>query len=151
MRKNICAVIIIAVCFVFVPEKSFAEDPSETRLLDDLLGHIYATEKICGDFQWALDYFERFDKKRNWENLQLARAALVIAKVSIEKTVQPKQKITADDYKKFMNRKINVSFLEAMQEEFKANQTTLLNACKLIETRRKTACLSYGDIRRNIV
>lgn len=69
MRKNICAVILIAACFVFAPGKSCAEDTSEIRLLNDLIGHIYVTEKICGDIQWALDYIDRFDRKRNWENL----------------------------------------------------------------------------------
>ena len=120
---------IIAACFVFVPEKSCAEDPSEVRLLNDLLGYIYCAETICGDIQWVLDYIDRFDSEKNWENLQLARAALVIAKSDIEKTRLPKPEITADDYKKFMRRRIDVSFLESLGSAFKATQTTILNDC----------------------
>lgn len=129
MRKNILAAVLIAACLVFPPGKSCAEDPSEVRLLNDLLGYIYSTEIICSDIQWVIDYFERFDREKNWENLQLARAALVIARADIEKTKLPKPEFTADDYKKFMKRKIDVSFMENFEYTFKAAQTTILNDC----------------------
>ena len=129
MRKNILAAVLIAACLVFPPGKSCAEDPSEVRLLNDLLGYIYSTEIICSDIQWVIDYFERFDREKNWENLQLARAALVIARADIEKTKLPKPEFTADDYKKFMKRKIDVSFMESFEYTFKAAQTTILNDC----------------------
>ena len=46
-------------------------------MLNDLLAYIYNREIICSDIKWILDSFEKFDRERTWESLQIARQDII--------------------------------------------------------------------------
>ena len=105
-------------------------DQSETRMLNDLLGYIYQSELIYSNLQWVLDYFEKFERERNWETLQLARASLAIAKSDTAKHSLPALEMTIEDQKELMKHGIDVNFLADLDLHFTANKTSLINTFK---------------------
>ena len=106
-----------------------AEDSAEVVALNDLLGWVYQNEIIYADIQWVLESFERFESERSWESLQLARAALSIAKRDIESRSLPKPAMTSDDQSALMKRGIDLSFMSGLEASFRADQITALNTC----------------------
>ena len=105
------------------------ESTAEVKMLNDLVGYIYQSENMYGDMQWVLDAFERFDAEKSWENLQLARASLAIAKDNISMYSLPESEMTVEDQMELMRRGIDVSFMENMEAAFEGEKTTLLNTC----------------------
>ena len=91
-------------------------------MLNDLLAYIYNREIICSDIKWILDSFEKFDRERTWESLQIARQDII-------KCELPALEMTQDDIKKLMNHKIDVNFLGNLGLVFKAEKTSELNTC----------------------
>lgn len=108
-----------------------SEDQSEKTLLNDLLGYIYHSEIIHSDILWVLDYFESFDREKNWENLQLARAALSIAKKNIA-AHKLHAKNTIADRRSFMKRGIDPSPFENLERKFRFKQNSLMIACQAL-------------------
>ena len=133
MKKKIFAFVIAALLlFILVPEKVCAEDKSdesEVRMLNDLLAYIYHREIICRDIKWILDSFEKFDRERTWESLQIARVTVQIAKEDIIKRKLPALEMTEDDMKKLINHKIDVSFLSNEALIFASEKTADINTC----------------------
>ena len=115
---------------IFIKQTIISDDnKSEARMLNDLLAYIYNREIICSDIKWILDSFEKFDRARTWESLQIARATVQIARQDIIKCELPALEMTQDDIKKLMNHKIDVNFLSNLGLVFKAEKTSELNTC----------------------
>ncbi|MBQ8693919.1 MAG: toll/interleukin-1 receptor domain-containing protein [Synergistaceae bacterium] len=106
-----------------------ADVTPETRMLNDLIGYIYNCEVIYKDLKWALEYCEDFNRKKDWTSLQLARASLAIAKSAISRRGLDKRAMTAEDYKYFMSRRIDVNFLYDLESLFKAEHLHCINSC----------------------
>ena len=129
MKKFMLIVLVVIVMFSSVSTGVHAEDESVNRLLNDLFGYIYQCEVMCSDILWISDAFDRFDRERNWESLQLARAAVTIATGDIERCKLPELELTAEDRKNFMKRGIDINFLGNMKQMFEAEKTTHKNIC----------------------
>ncbi len=102
---------------------------AETRMMHDLLMYILQHEIIYADIQWALDAFDRFDAQKNWENLQLARSSLAIARLDISKHGWRDSEMMPEDQIELMSRGVDVSFLENAESMFEGEKTTLMNEC----------------------
>ena len=138
MTKRIPALFLVAVILltaVQVPVPAAAELPDEavTRLLNDLIGFLYQEEIMCGDLQWVLDAFERFDRERSWESLLLARAQLSLAEQDIASLKMDEAAMTADDALLFLNTGIDVSFMEKSAASFQLTQSYCLNICNNLQ------------------
>ena len=127
---KIFALLLIVVFSVFCAFKAAAaESQAEIRTLNDLLSYVYYDEIIHADIQWVTESFKRFDREKNWESLQLARAALVIAKRDIERLSLPEAEMTSEDRAQLMSHGIDLSFVSRLGTLFRANQITALNTC----------------------
>lgn len=130
MKMRIFAFALSVMCFaVSTSGLAFAEDSAEVRALNDLLGYVYKNEIIHSDIQWILKAFKRFDSERSWETLQLARAALSIAKKDIEGLTPPETEMTSADRTELIKRGIDLSFLSGTITSFRAEQISALNTC----------------------
>ena len=133
MKMKVFVFVLVGLCCVFAFCLSFsssAEDHAEVVALNDLLGCVYQSEVIYADLQWVLEAFERFENERSWESLQLARAALSIAKRDIESRSLPKLAITSDEQAALMKRGIDLSFMSGFEASFSAEQIGALNTCR---------------------
>ena len=130
MKKGIITflVIIAIVSSSFSTEAVELEPQLEKRLITDLMMYVHKSEMMFSDILWVLDYFDRFDKARDWKSLQLARVSLSIAKSYISTDKLPSREMTANDYRELMRRKLDLGFndLEAM---FQGTQRMLINTC----------------------
>lgn len=122
---SLLLIIVFSVSCTFEP--SFAESQSEIRALNDLLSYVYYDETIHADVRWVIEAFKRFDREKNWESLQLARAALVIARRDIEILSLPKAEMTSEDRAQLMSHGIDLSFISVLETLFRADQITALN------------------------
>ena len=129
MKKLFYSVLTVIVLISSLSREVHAESESEKRLLNDLLGYVYSSEFICSDILWVADAFDRFDRERKWESLQLARAAVTIARTDIESFKFPDTELTANDRKDFMKRGIDINFMGNLREMFEAHRTTFKNIC----------------------
>lgn len=130
MKKYIFAILLVmALCCGLLQEECRAEDSADIRMLNDLLGYIYLDEMIYSDLSWAIEYIERFDREKSWENLLLARASLSIAKKDIAACTLPAPEMTPEDYQNLMKRGIDVSFLGMSDVSFRRYKTGLISAC----------------------
>ena len=134
MRMKIFVCVLVVLCAVlcatiYMHKSALTENPAEVRALNDLLGYVYKTENIHADILWVLEEFKNFDKERSWESLQLARAALWIAKRDIEKLALPKAEMTSNDRAELMSRGIDLSFMSGSDTLFRAEQISTLNTC----------------------
>lgn len=134
MRMKIFVCVLVVLCAVlcatiYMHKSALTENPAEVRALNDLLGYVYKTENIHADILWVLEEFKNFDKERSWESLQLARAALWIAKRDIEKLALPKAEMTSNDRAELMSRGIDLSFMSGSDTLFRAEQISALNTC----------------------
>ena len=132
MRMKIFALVIAVVCVVvcavmYMQQPGSEATPLEVRALNDLLAYVYQTENIYADTLWVLEAFKRFDKERSWESLQLARAALWIAKRDIEKLSLPKAEMTSDDRAELISHGVDFSFMNGSDTLFRAEQVSTLN------------------------
>lgn len=110
-------------------EAFLKEDSPEARMAGDLVGYVCVSETLYKNVLWVLDVFDQFDKDRKWENLQLARAALSIARLNNAALQFPEMKMAVSDYTALMDRGVDVSFLEDGQESFEDDQTYYKNSC----------------------
>lgn len=108
-------------------EKSEKGNTAEERMLNDLADYIYRCETIYGDLLWVLDYFEKFNGDKTWENLQFARAALADAKLYVSAYSLSESQMSREDQRELLRRGIDVSFLESRESDFKNEQTTTTN------------------------
>jgi hypothetical protein len=132
MRIKIFALVIAVVCVVvcavmYMQQPGSEATPLEVRALNDLLAYVYQTENIYADTLWVLEAFKSFDKERSWESLQLARAALWIAKRDIEKLTLPKAEMTANDRAELISHGVDFSFMNGSDTLFRAEQISTLN------------------------
>ena len=134
MKKIISAVFIAAVLLLSASTEVRAKDEADNRLLRDLCRYMYESEVVCSDILWVIDAIDRFDRERNWESLQLARAALTIASKDIEICELPKPKLTAEDRRNFMKRGIDVSFMVNIEASFKLLQKRGMTNCMSMNT-----------------
>ncbi len=102
---------------------------AENHALSDLFDYIYSCEILYGDILEVLDRFDRFDKKRNWKDLQLARAALSIAETEISACSLLEAVMTAEDEMLLMSKGADASFMEIFADSFDEEKKTILNTC----------------------
>ncbi len=105
------------------------EDSAKARMTNDLAGYICVSETMYVDILWALDYFEKFDGEKSWDNLQFARAALSIARRKIEALQFPDQKMSYADHKELKKLGADMSFLEVAEDAFEGERITFKNTC----------------------
>lgn len=112
-------------------ESSLKEASAETRMIVDLVGYIWISEKMYKDILWAAETFKKFDSSRTWENLQIARAALSISKLNIEALRFPESKMTQEDYDELMMRGADMSFLRSnnAKSAFEKDQNYWITTC----------------------
>ncbi len=122
---------LILLTFFLLPASGEAETDSTAvdRFVNDLLNYVYRSEIMYGDHQWTLDAFERFDRERSWESLQMARASLALARNEISKLKLPPMEMTFEDQDELMEMGIDSGFMENVPASFNTNKTFLLNSC----------------------
>lgn len=83
------------------------------RLLADWYGYIVRCEYLYGDMRWALSYLDPFFENHSWSSLQIARAAMDLAKRETEAAAVPLEpQMTFDDYDKLTRSGADVSAVQ---------------------------------------
>lgn len=83
------------------------------RLLVDWYGYIVRCEYLYGDMQWALSYLDPFFEDHSWSSLQIARAAMDLARRETEAAAVPLEpQMTFDDYDKLTRSGADVSAVQ---------------------------------------
>ena len=126
----ITIVILLAANPAVISGESEPDKTPEDRMLNDLLGYIYQTEKIFGDILWTLNSIEKFDSNRSWDNLQIARASSTIALNHLSQLELFEMEMTFDDETALMDSGIDVSFMENLHQIFDSDKTTSITAIK---------------------
>lgn len=135
MRMRTLAVVVVALLAVLGISRFYlGEDVAQVRALNDLLSWVYQNEAVNADIRWVLEAFERFDREKSWESLQIARATLEIAKRDIGRLALPKAEMTSADRAEFMRRGIDLSFMSGIDAVFKGEQISALNTCSNLST-----------------
>ena len=139
MEKNLLVWILTAALLlasVLPAGAAFAAAASEpvTRLLDSLIRSLYQEELLFGDELTVLDAFERFDRERSWETLQLARAALSVVRQDVANLSPAEAALTAEDEKALLDMGTDISYLDLFGNDFLAEQTAFLNTCSSLQT-----------------
>lgn len=135
MRMRMLTVVVVALFGLLgMSGLALAEDAAQGRALNDLLGWVYQSEAIQADIRWVLEAFERFDREKSWDSLQIARASLEIARRDIKRLALPQAEMTSDDRAEFMKRGIDLSFMSGNEAVFRAGQISVLNTCSNLTT-----------------
>lgn len=83
------------------------------RLLVDWYGYIVRCEYLYGNMQWALSYLDPFFEDHSWSSLQIARAAMDLARRETEAAARPLEpQMTFDDYDKLSKSGADVSAVQ---------------------------------------
>ena len=148
MKKAICVLAMLMALLTILPSagRAVAEadqtgSTAQVRALNDLGNYIYQSELMYSDVLWALEYFERYDAEKTWENLELARASLRIARKDIEMRGLADLEMTVEDQMELMRQGIDLSFMENLEFQFDSEKQNIQNSCALL----------HADIMENVL
>ena len=120
-------------------------DPLLDKMMDDLIAYTYQNELVNGDLKWALEGMKRFDENRSWENLLDARARIEIAQNAIASCTLPEAELSSEDRRQLINRGIDASFTDTLDEQFSGTQNHMLNSTVLMHTRMMVNIFTEDD------
>lgn len=145
MSKKILAVLLTAVllCGMLTAcggkENSSEEPVKDTEydeyielILTDWMRCISASEAMYEDLDWALSYIAAFGEQPEWNTLLSARAAIELTAKRIALREKPAWDAPEAAYDYFMDREIDVSFVQPELESFEFNRQSLLQTCNLL-------------------
>lgn len=114
------------------PERDAEYDTYMELMLTDWMRYLSASEALYADLDWAFSYTAALDGQPNWDTLLCARAAVELAAKRIELREAPAWDAPAEAYDYFMDREVDVSFVQPELENFESNRQTLLNSCNTL-------------------
>ncbi len=133
-RSWMCRLTALLLILLMLPWAGAEEaETPETRMMNDLLNYLYYCEILYDDMLWTLDYSERYDAERTWETLQLARAAVRLARRDIDALAMPEGSLTAQDIRALMRKGIDATFFRSDEDSFSMDRTTMLNTLTNLE------------------
>ncbi len=133
-RSWMCRLTALLLILLMLPWAGAEEaETPEARMMNDLLNYLYYCEILYDDMLWALDYSERYDAERTWETLQLARAAVRLARRDIDALAMPEGSLTSQDIRTLMRKGIDATFFRSDEDSFSMDRTTMLNTLTNLE------------------
>lgn len=101
-------------------------------VLTDWMRYISSQEAMYEDLDWAISYIEAFSEQPDWNTLQSARAAVELAAKRIELRDEPAWDAPEEAYRYFMDRGIDVSFIQPELSGFESGRQSMLLTCKTL-------------------
>lgn len=114
-------------------QKKYTEDNGYIELiLTDWMRYISAEEAMYGDMDWAISYIAAFGEQPEWNTLVNARAAVELAAKRIELREEPVWDAPEEAYGYFMDREVDVSFVQPELAGFETERQSLLTTCQTL-------------------
>lgn len=114
------------------PEKDEEYNEYIELILTDWMRYISASEAMYEDLDWAISYIAAFGEQPEWGTLLSARAAIELTAKRIELREEPAWDAPKEAYDYFMDREIDVSFIQPELAEFEVNRQFMLRTCELL-------------------
>lgn len=113
-------------------EKDTEYDEYIELILTDWMRYISASEAMHEDLDWAISYIAAFGEQPEWSALLSARAAVELAAKRIKLREEPAWDAPKEAYDYFMDREIDVSFVQPELADFEVNRQFLLGTCETL-------------------
>lgn len=115
-------------------EEAARETNRRRTVLSDWSKYLHVCEYLYGDMLWAISYIEQFIENPTWDNLQIARVALITATKYIEKRNIAEPEMTADDYVQMLLEGYDVADVEVKGKSFEKEKQDILRECLLLKS-----------------
>lgn len=137
------------------PETTKIEENEEYEayielMLTDWMRYISASEAMYEDLDWAISYIAAFGEQPDWGSLLSARAAVELAAKRIELREEPAWDAPEKAYDYFMDREIDVSFIQSELESFGIHRQSLLVTCEMLRQHLMNDVFSRDGLPRTV-
>ena len=127
LMTRVMAVLLLSVFPIAMAEGDPQTATLKDKLLSDFFDYLYAQENVYSDVIWAEGYLDQYDQTRDWNQLQIARAAANTAWSDIANWELPEPAMSADDYFDLLLANVDASFMELSEEDFLSSRTQMQN------------------------
>lgn len=132
------------------PGKDTERDEYIGLILTDWMRYISTEEAMYEDLDWAISYIAALGEQPEWGTLLSARAAIELAAKRIELREEPAWEAPEEAYDYFMDREIDVSFVQPELAGFESNRQSLLNACVMLRQNLMNDVFSQDGLPRMV-
>lgn len=119
-------------------------------ILTDWMRYISASEAMYEDLDWAISYIAAFGEQPEWSTLLSARAAIELAAKRIELREEPAWDAPKEAYDYFMDREVDVSFVQPELADFEVNRQSLLRTCELLRQNLMNDVFTLDGLPRTV-
>lgn len=103
------------------------------NVLSDWFDYLYVNEYLHGDMFWAITYIEQFFDNPTWDNLQIARTALITAEKYIEARNIDEPLMSNEDYIQMLQAGYDVAVVEVSGESYAQYKQKVLTDCIVLK------------------
>ncbi|MDE7261625.1 MAG: hypothetical protein K2N78_06125 [Oscillospiraceae bacterium] len=156
--KKILAILLTAIllCGLLTacgeaPTPAPKDDNGYTELiLTDWMRYISAEEAMYEDLDWAISYITAFGEQPEWSTLLSARAAVELAAKRIERRDEPAWDAPEEAYGYFMDREVDVSFVQPELAGFEGSRQSLLITCETLRQNLMSDVFTRDGLSRTV-
>lgn len=117
-------------------------------ILTDWMRYISAEEAMYEDLDWAISYIAAFGEQPEWNTLVNARAAVELAAKRIELREEPVWDAPEVAYDYFMDREVDVSFVQPELAGFESERQSLLATCQTLRENLMSDVFTQNGLSR---
>lgn len=119
-------------------------------ILTDWMRYISTSEAMYEDLDWAIPYIAALGEQPEWNTLLSARAAIELAAKRIELREEPAWDAPKEAYDYFMDREVDISFVQPELESFEDNRQFLLRTCNLLRQHLMSDVFTLDGLPRTV-
>lgn len=132
-------------------QKKDTEDNGYIELiLTDWMRYISAEEAMYEDMDWVISYIAAFGEQPEWNTLVNARAAVELAAKRIELREEPVWEAPEEAYDYFMDREVDVSFVQPELAGFETERQSLLTTCQTLRENLMSDVFTKNGLSRMV-